>query len=159
VTVKVRVGVIADTHGKIRPEALEALRGVERILHAGDVGSETVLDALGAVAPVTAVRGNVDREPWCERLPETAEVEIAGRWIHMLHAREDLNLDPRAAGFDVVVSGHSHRPSVERRDGVLYLNPGSAGPRRFTLPVSVALLKVSAEGITARIVTLVAART
>jgi putative phosphoesterase len=144
------VGVVSDTHGLLRPEALRALAGVERILHAGDVGDPAVLRGLAAVAPVTAVRGNVDRDPWASGLPPTVEIEIGDVWIHMLHAREDLALVPEAAGFDVVVYGHSHRPSIERRNGVLYLNPGSVGPRRFRLPVTIAYLEIEGGGARAR---------
>jgi len=135
--------LIADTHGLLRPEAVEALRGVERILHAGDVGRPEVLDGLARIAPVTAVRGNVDRGAWAEALPATAELEVDGTWFHVLHVFEELDLDPRAADFGVVVFGHSHRPVIRRRDGVLYVNPGSAGPRRFRLPVSVAVVEVA----------------
>jgi putative phosphoesterase len=148
------VGVIADTHGLVRPAALEALRGVERILHAGDVGRPQVLHELARVAPVVAVRGNVDVGAWAMELPETAEVEVGGLWLHVRHVLDDLDLDPRAAGFAAVVTGHSHRAAVEWRDGVLYLNPGSAGPRRFRLPVSVATLRVSREGLHAEILIL-----
>jgi putative phosphoesterase len=149
------LGVISDTHGLLRPEALAALRGVERILHAGDVGRPEVLSGLAALAPVTAVRGNVDRGAWAEALPLTAQVELEGHWIHALHILEDLDLDPSAAGFAAVISGHSHRPSIARRAGVLYLNPGSAGPRRFELPVTLALLRAGTSGLRAKLVTLV----
>ena len=141
-----RIGLIADTHGLVRPQALAALHGVDRVLHAGDVGKPEVLEALERVAPVTAVRGNVDHGAWADALPRTAEVDSCGHWIHMLHIIEELELDPVAAGFAAVIYGHSHRPSAEKRDGVLYVNPGSAGPRRFTLPVSVALLEVDGSG-------------
>jgi putative phosphoesterase len=122
------VGVISDTHGLVRPEALEALRGAAHILHAGDVGGPQVLEALQALAPVTAVRGNNDRGPWAEALPDTAVVELAGASIYLLHDRAELDLDPRAAGMAAVVCGHSHKPLQEERDGVLHFNPGSAGP-------------------------------
>jgi putative phosphoesterase len=148
------LGVVSDTHGLLRPEVVRALAGVERILHAGDVGHPDVLTQLERLAPVVAVRGNVDHGAWAARLPETAEVEVAGRWLHVLHDLADLALDPRAAGFDVVVFGHSHQPVVERREGVLYLNPGSAGRRRFRLPVGVARLHVSTAGVDAELVTL-----
>lgn len=138
---RARVGVISDTHGLLRPEAVEALHGCDRILHAGDIGPESILDRLGEIAPVHAVRGNVDRDAWAERLAETEVVQMAGASIYLLHDRGRLDLDPAAAGFHAVVFGHSHRPSQERRDGVLYLNPGSAGPRRFRLPVTVAILE------------------
>ena len=149
-----RVGVISDTHGMLRVEALHALRGVDHVLHAGDVGDPLVLSRLGALAPLTAVRGNMDRDPWADRLPDSAEVEIRGVILHVLHALEDLDLDPAAAGFGAVIHGHSHRPSIDERDGVLYVNPGSAGPRRFRLPVSVALIEIGANGLRARLVRL-----
>lgn len=136
------LGVISDTHGQLRPEAVEALRGVDRILHAGDVGAPEVLEELARVAPVVAVRGNVDRGAWADGLPETAEVEAGGARLYLFHDRKALAIDPGAAGFAAVVSGHSHQPGVEEREGVLYLNPGSAGPRRFRLPVALARLRV-----------------
>lgn len=135
-----KIGVISDTHGLLRPEALKALEGVEHILHAGDVGKPSVLVALQAIAPVTAVRGNVDCEAWAERLPETAAATIAGRRVYMLHSLADLDIDPAQQNIAVVVSGHTHKPLIEWRGGVLYVNPGSAGPRRFTLPISVGFL-------------------
>ena len=148
------VGVISDTHGLVRPEALQALRGVELILHAGDVGSPEVLTALRMIAPVFSVRGNVDREDWARNLPKTRTVEVGGYTIYLLHDLHNLDLDPAAAGFRAVISGHSHHPGTEQRNGVLYLNPGSAGPRRFRLPVSVALLKIGREFLEARLVEL-----
>ncbi len=149
-----RIGVISDTHGLVRPEALRALAGSDLIVHAGDVGAPEVLAALRAVAPVVAVRGNNDRGAWAAALAETEVVERGGRSLYVLHDVKTLDLDPRAAGFDAVIAGHSHQPRVERRDGVLYLNPGSAGPRRFRLPVSVARLEVDARGLEAEILTL-----
>ena len=137
-----RIGLISDTHGLLRPQALEALRGSELILHAGDVGKPEILTALGELAVVIAVRGNVDREDWAKALPETVVAEAAGVLVYVLHDLHRLDLDPRAAGFRVVVSGHSHQPGKFERDGVLYINPGSAGPRRFHLPVSVARLNL-----------------
>lgn len=148
------IGVIADTHGLLRPEALAALAGVELIVHAGDVGEGGVLARLGAIAPVRAVRGNNDVGRWAVTLPETDIVEAGGRSLYVLHDLRTLDLDPRAAGFDAVLAGHSHRPSVERRDGVLFLNPGSAGPRRFSLPVALALLRVARGRMDAEIVEL-----
>ena len=149
------VGVISDTHNLMRPEALRALAGAELIIHAGDIGRPEVLDALGSVAPtVVAVRGNNDRAPWARAIAETETIELGRVRLYLLHALQELTLDPAASGFDVVVSGHSHRPSVERRDGVLYLNPGSAGPRRFKLPVTVARLTVRGQSCRARIVEL-----
>jgi putative phosphoesterase len=135
------VGLISDTHGLIRPEALDALRGSDLIIHAGDVGRPEILDALRAIAPVVAVRGNVDTAPWAAELPETA----VASGIFVIHDVHQLAIDPRAAGFRAVVSGHSHKPGVVERDGVLYLNPGSAGPRRFRLPITLARLDVTRE--------------
>jgi uncharacterized protein len=135
-----RIGLISDTHGLLRPEALSALKGSQLIIHAGDVGRREILDELGALAPVVAVRGNVDTESWAAKLPLTAVAEAEGATIYVLHNLEELDLNPAAAGFQIVVSGHSHKPSSMERDGVLYINPGSAGPRRFSLPISLALL-------------------
>ncbi|HTO12302.1 MAG TPA: metallophosphoesterase family protein [Candidatus Binatia bacterium] len=148
------LGVIADTHGLVRPEALAALAGVERIVHAGDIGNRQVLEALERVAPVTAVRGNNDRDGWAAGIPETEIVEVGGVSLYLLHDLHELDLEPRAAGFAAVISGHSHQPRVEERDGVLYLNPGSAGPRRFRLPISVATLTIDQARVRARLVTL-----
>jgi putative phosphoesterase len=149
-----RIGVISDTHGLLRPEALRALRRSDLILHAGDVCGAHVVEGFEEIAPVTAVRGNNDRDAWGRRLPATATLEAEGVRIHVLHDRHDLRLDPRAAGHDVVVFGHSHQPLKERRGGVLYFNPGSAGPRRFRLPVTVGCLVVRAGRVSARIVPL-----
>ena len=149
-----RVGVISDTHGLLRPEAVEALRGSDLILHAGDIGSPAVLEALAAVAPVQAVRGNNDVEPWALAVPETLTLELAGHRIHLLHDAKQLALDPLREGIAVLIAGHSHKPLCERREGVLHLNPGSAGPRRFSLPVSVAMLELHADGIECELVTL-----
>ncbi|HYJ34423.1 MAG TPA: metallophosphoesterase family protein [Candidatus Binatia bacterium] len=136
------IGVISDTHGLLRPEALEALRGVEAIVHAGDVGRPDILEELRGIAPVTAVHGNVDRGALIRDLPSTAILDAGGASIYVLHDLAQLDLNPRAAGFGVVVSGHTHAPVIREKDGVLYLNPGSAGPRRFDLPVSIAMLTV-----------------
>jgi putative phosphoesterase len=136
------IGLISDTHGLLREEALEALRGSELIIHAGDVGKPEILEELRTIAPVVAVRGNVDTEPWAQALPETAVVEAGSVLIYILHDVKTLDLNAAAAGFHIVVSGHSHKPGKTERDGVLYINPGSAGPRRFQLPVTVALLRV-----------------
>jgi putative phosphoesterase len=138
----VLIGVISDTHGLLRSEALAALRGVERILHAGDVGSPEILDRLRDLAPVTAIRGNVDRGVWAAALPETELVEAGGISIYMLHDIAQLDLKPEAAGFRVLIYGHSHQPKMEEKNGVLYFNPGSAGPRRFRLPVSLGKLVI-----------------
>jgi len=148
------IGVISDTHGLLRPEALEALAGAKLLIHAGDIGSPDILPALARLAPVEAVRGNVDIEAWARSIPETTVVEIQGRSLYVLHDLKQLDLDPRAAGFDAVISGHSHVPANEMRNGVLYFNPGSAGPRRFRLPVSVGRLWVSSTGIRVEIVML-----
>lgn len=138
----VTLGVISDTHGLVRPEALAALAGVDHILHAGDVGGRAVFDGLAALAPVTVVQGNNDRDAWGRTLPATATVELAGKRLHVLHDRAELDLDPRAAGIDVVITGHSHQPRQEQVDGVLHLNPGSAGPRRFRLPITLARVHI-----------------
>jgi len=148
------VGVISDTHGLLRPEALTALAGVEHILHAGDVGDPRILDTLREIAPVTAIRGNVDCWGECAELPATDVVELDGRLFYLVHSVKDLDINPVVAEVAVVVSGHSHQPSLEARDGVMFLNPGSAGPRRFNLPVTVALVTVDEDGIQARIVEL-----
>jgi hypothetical protein len=148
------VGVISDTHGLLRPEAVDALRGVELILHAGDVGKPEVLDELRRLAPTFVVRGNVDHGDWASQLPASEIVEVGGRSFYMLHDIGELDLDPPTAGFAAVIFGHSHQPLIETRDGVLFLNPGSAGPRRFKLPVSVARVSVSASVLDPQIVTL-----
>jgi putative phosphoesterase len=141
-----KIGVVSDTHGLFRPQLIEALAGVNRILHLGDVGKQSVLDELAKIAPVTAVRGNVDREGPCGELPETDVVLLADRYVYMLHDLSTLHLDPAAGKFAAVLFGHSHVPNFYRRKGVLYLNPGSCGPRRFELPVTIGLLKVDHEG-------------
>jgi uncharacterized protein len=136
------IGVISDTHGLLRQEAIEALRGSERIIHAGDVGDPAILDKLTEIAPVTAVRGNVDTGVWSRKLPLTDVLEIAGASVYVLHILDELDLKPAAAGFAAVIYGHSHKPHSEMKGGVLYFNPGSAGPRRFNLPVTVGKLIV-----------------
>jgi uncharacterized protein len=153
----VRVGVLSDTHGLLRPEAAVALAGVELLIHAGDVDDEETLERVRALGPpLHVVRGNVDRGEWASALPETAVVEAAGHLLYVLHDRSRLDLDPAAAGFAAVIYGHSHRPEIRRDRGVLWLNPGSCGPRRFSLPVSIALLDVVAGGaIDARILELI----
>jgi putative phosphoesterase len=143
----VLLGVISDTHGLLRPEAVAALRGVDHIIHAGDIGAPDILSALGALgalAPVTAVRGNNDKGPWAQAIPPTQVVDAAGVRVYVIHDVGELDLDPGAAGFGVVVAGHSHKPRNELRDGVLWFNPGSAGPRRFKLPIAVGLLTIEA---------------
>lgn len=149
-----RAGVISDTHGLLRPGVLPALAGVDHILHAGDVGDAAILEALRAVAPVTAIRGNVDVNGACAQLPETELVELDGVSIYMLHDLGALDLDPVSAGVSAVISGHSHKPKIEQRKGVLYFNPGSAGPRRFSLPVSLGLLLIEHGRVEARLVEL-----
>ena len=148
------IGVISDTHGLLRPEAVEALRGVDLILHAGDVGSSEVLETLKGIAPVVAVRGNNDKGHWAEDLLKCEVLEVGSISIYMIHDVKEIDLSPASAGHQVVVSGHSHKPSVEKRKGVLYVNPGSAGPRRFSLPVTIARLKVSGEQVSAEVVDL-----
>lgn len=150
-----RVGVISDTHGLLRPAAVEALQGSEHILHAGDVGDPAVLDTLRSIAPVIAIRGNIDAGGRCGHLPPTELVELDGRTIYMLHDVKQLDLNPEAAGIAAVVFGHSHSPVIERRRGVLFLNPGSAGPRRFQLPVTVASLEIGPDTLDARIIELI----
>jgi putative phosphoesterase len=149
-----RIGLISDTHGLLRPEALEFLRGSDFIVHAGDIGDAAVLEDLRRLAPLTAVRGNNDKGPWAKSIAETEVLEVGEVSIYVLHDLAELELDPVAAGFRVVVSGHSHHPSVEDRDGVLYVNPGSSGPRRFKLPIAVAELQVAGSSVKARIVEL-----
>ncbi len=151
---RITLGVISDTHGLLRPEAVEALRGSDRILHAGDVGAPKILEALAKIAPVTAVRGNVDTASWARVLPATEVVEAGGVLIYMLHDRGQLDLKPEAAGFRVIVYGHSHQPKVDEKNGILYFNPGSAGPRRFRLPVSVGRLTITAGRVQAELVEL-----
>jgi putative phosphoesterase len=141
-----KIGVVSDTHGLLRPEAVRALEGVERILHLGDVGKASVLKELGKIAPVTAVRGNTDREGPLRELPETEVVMIASRYVYMLHDLKTLHLDPAAGKFAAVLIGHTHVPNFYRRKGVLYFNPGSCGPRRFRLPVTVGLLTAGESG-------------
>jgi putative phosphoesterase len=139
------VGVISDTHGRLRPEAEHALRGVDLILHAGDVGEPGILTRLRTIAPVFAVRGNVDTAPWANELPPTVVVEFGNATFYMLHNLRDLDLKPEAAGFDAVISGHTHKVEQNLQSGVLYLNPGSAGPRRFNLPITLARLRIDAK--------------
>ena len=146
------IGVISDTHGLVRTEALTALKGVDALIHAGDVGKPEVLDELRQIAPVTVIRGNVDH--WATRLADTEALSLHGRQIFILHNLAELSLDPKAAGYDVVIYGHSHQPRIATDDGVLYLNPGSAGPRRFSLPVTVAKLELSDTDLKAEIIEL-----
>jgi hypothetical protein len=148
------VGVISDTHGLLRPEAVQALAGVDHILHAGDVGDAGILDRLRAIAPLTAIRGNVDTQGVCGALPATEAVELGRRLFYLVHSLGDLDIDLVAAGVAVVVSGHSHRAEAVERGGVLYLNPGSAGPRRFDLAVTLARVEIGEAGVVSRIVEL-----
>ena len=150
----VRVGLISDTHGLLRPEALEFLRGSDLIVHGGDIGHAGILDELSALAPVKAVRGNNDRGAWADVLPESERLRVEEVVIHVIHDLAGLDIEPARAGVRVVVSGHSHKPRNEERDGVLYVNPGSAGPRRFKLPIAVGELIVQGRSVSARIVEL-----
>jgi hypothetical protein len=149
-----QVGVIADTHGLLRPEAIAALTGSDLILHAGDIGKPEILEELSALAPVVAVRGNIDTGAWAQTIPELETIAVENVSIHLLHIVRELSFDPKKANVQVVISGHSHKPSIEEREGVLFLNPGSAGPRRFKLPVSVACLYVAEATVHAQIVDL-----
>lgn len=151
----VTIGVISDTHGLLRPEAVTALAGSRFIVHGGDVGSESILFTLERIAPVTVVRGNTDTDAWARRLPLTNVLDAGGARIYVVHDIADLDLDPAAAKMAVVVYGHSHRPAIEHRDGVLFLNPGAAGPRRFTLPVTIARLAIDGGRADAEIVEIV----
>jgi len=147
----VRVGLISDTHGLLREEARRAMEGADYIVHAGDICAPQILDVLAGIAPLTAVYGNNDFGPWAERLPETAQLRIGAIEILAIHDLAQLAIDPRAAGIRVVVSGHSHRPRVQTRDDVLYVNPGSAGPRRFRLPISVGQLTIVGDSVSAEL--------
>ncbi len=149
-----RIGVLSDTHGLLRPEVLTALQGVDHLLHAGDVGDPQILDRLRAFAPLTAIRGNVDHSGACAELPATEAVELGGSLLYLVHSLADLDLKPEAAGIAAVIYGHSHKPLIEWKSGVLYLNPGSAGPRRFSLPITVAVLDVHPAGLASRILPL-----
>jgi putative phosphoesterase len=148
------IGVVSDTHGLLRPEALKHLVDVQSIIHAGDIGAPNVLEKLQTLAPVSAVRGNNDKGTWAEAIPESLLFEVRGHSIHVLHDLAQIDMSPSAAGISVVISGHSHKPLVEERDGVLFVNPGSLGPRRFRLPISLAKLYVSDTGVRAEIIEL-----
>jgi len=150
----IRVGLISDTHGLLRPQAVAALQGSDFIVHGGDIGGAGILEALSAIAPLTVVRGNNDREPWAEAIAETQFLKVGGVRVYAIHDLSQIDIDPAAAGVRVVISGHSHKPKVEERGGVLYINPGSAGPRRFKLPIAVGELIVNGDSVTARIVEL-----
>jgi len=138
-----RIGIISDTHGLLRPEAVELLQGSEHIIHAGDIGAPEIVGELEKIAPVSAIRGNVDTQAWARRFAETEVVELSGVFLYVIHDVNAIDLNPKAAGFAAVISGHSHKPKQEVKDGVLYFNPGSAGPRRFKLPISVGRLTIS----------------
>jgi uncharacterized protein len=148
------IGLISDTHGMLRPGAVEVLRGSDAIIHAGDIGDPSVLAELSRLAPVTAVRGNVDRSAWAASLPDTAVLRLGDAAILVIHNLAELDIDPAAAGFHAVVSGHSHQPAIREKDGVLYVNPGSAGPRRFILPIACGRLRVAGTRVTAELIEL-----
>jgi uncharacterized protein len=147
-----KIGLISDTHGLLRPEAVRALGGVHRIIHAGDIGGPEILEQLSAIAPVDAVRGNNDKGAWAADIPLYQALELGGVSIYVLHDVKEIDIDPKAAGFQVVIAGHSHQPRITERDGTQYVNPGSAGPRRFSLPVTIAYLDLMAGKARARIV-------
>ncbi len=154
ISVGTRIPVISDTHGLLRPEAITHLEGAPLILHAGDVDRQYIMDELTAIAPTVVVRGNVDRGPFGDSLPLTEVVDIAGHRVYLRHSIQDLDIDPAAAGFELVISGHSHSPGIHEEKGIIYMNPGSIGPRRFTLPVSMAFLTVTKTGLSPELITL-----
>src|SRR5258705_7665230 len=139
----IRIGIISDTHGLLRPEAIKQLAGADHIIHAGDIGAPEVIEGLRRVAPTTAIRGNIDAGEWAKDYPDSELVVLGGRSLYVLHNLKEIKLDPAASGFDVIISGHSHRPKIEPKNGVLYVNPGSAEPRRFKLPIAVAIITLS----------------
>lgn len=147
-----QIGIISDTHGLLRREAVEHLSGTDHIIHAGDIGAVKVIDGLRAIAPTTAIKGNIDVDKWAKDFQDTEIVILGGRTVYVVHNLKDVKLDPVASGFDIVICGHSHQPRVETKNGVLYINPGSAGPRRFKLPISVAILTLSGRTTTPRII-------
>jgi putative phosphoesterase len=149
-----RVGLISDTHGLLRPEALDFLAGSDHIVHGGDIGGPEILERLAAIAPLTVVRGNNDTAPWARSIPATARVDVGSVALYAIHDLKQLDIDPRAAGIRVVVSGHSHKPACSERDGVLYVNPGSAGRRRFSLPIAAAELVIDGDAVAVKLVTL-----
>ncbi len=138
-----RIGIISDTHGLLRPEAIKQLAGADHIIHAGDIGAPEVIEGLRRIAPTTAIRGNIDVGEWAKDYPDSELVVLGGRSLYVLHNLKEIKLDPAASGFDVIISGHSHRPKIETKNGVLYVNPGSAGPRRFKLPIAVGIIALS----------------
>jgi putative phosphoesterase len=148
------VGIISDTHGLLREEAVQALEGVDLIIHAGDIGSRDVVDELEKVSPVIAVRGNCDRGKWADKYPEAETVKIGNKTILVLHDLNKLDIEPEKAGFDIVISGHSHKAKQEEKGGILYINPGSAGPRRFSLPISIAQITIDSQEIGVSFITL-----
>lgn len=148
------IGIISDTHDLLRPEAFKVLAGSEIIIHAGDIGSPEIIDRLKSLAPVYAVRGNMDKSPWRDTLPATDIIEISGKLLYVLHNITEMDLNPVAAGLAAVISGHSHRPHIENKNGVLFINPGSAGPRHFSLPVTVASLHIVGDSITCDVIEL-----
>jgi uncharacterized protein len=150
----VRIGVISDTHGLVRPEALSALRGSDLLLHAGDIGKPDVLQDLESIGSLVAIRGNIDRGMWASHLPDETVVEVKGTRLYLIHNINDFKRDARREGYGIVVSGHSHRPSIQQRDGVLFLNPGSAGPRRFKLPVAVAKIRIDGTKVRSEVIEL-----
>ncbi len=150
-----RIGIISDTHGLLRPEAIKQLAGADHIIHAGDIGGPEVIEGLRRIASTTEIRGNIDTGEWAKAYPNTELVELGGRVLYVLHNLKEIKLDPAASGFDVVVSGHSHRPKIETKNGVLYINPGSAGPRRFKLPIALATLALSDGALLPRILEIV----
>lgn len=149
-----RIGIISDTHGLLRPEAIEHLTGADHIIHAGDIGAPEVIEGLRRIAPTTAIRGNIDAGEWAKDYPDTELVRLGSRTFYVLHKLKEINLDPTASGIDVIISGHSHRPKIETKNGVLYVNPGSAAPRRFKLPVALAILALSDRAILPQILEL-----
>jgi len=148
------LGLISDTHNLLRPEAAAALAGVDQILHAGDIGEQSILEALNKIAPTTAIRGNTDTGPWSKQLPETDAIELAGMTLYLIHDLSRLDLKPEAAGIAGVIYGHSHQPKIEEINGVLYINPGSAGPRRFNLPITIGKLEIKKGKLKAEIIEL-----
>jgi putative phosphoesterase len=149
------IGLISDTHGLVRPQALAALKGVDLIIHSGDIGKPEVLQSLQSIAPLVAIKGNIDKDSWAEPLPETKILKIGDIRVYVIHNLNELDFNPATRRFNVVISGHSHKPSVVTRDGVLFVNPGSAGPRRFKLPVALGKLQLDGHGVTAELVELV----
>ncbi len=149
-----KIGIISDTHGLIRPEVHQHLNGCEHILHAGDIGKDNVIQELNTIAPVTAIRGNVDIQAWARQYPEILKTSLAGKQFYLIHNLKELSINPTMDNIDVIISGHSHQPLIETKDDVLFINPGSAGPRRFTLPVSLGILEIEDNKMNAKIITL-----